>query len=441
MFVRGRVVVGHAGLPRVHVGATELLRGHVLPGRGLHERRAADENRAGALDDDRLVAHRGHVGAACGARAHHRGDLRDALSGEPRLVVEDPAEVVAVWEDLVLERQEGPAGVHQVDARQVVLFGDLLRAEKALGQFGISSYSLMESSSVMSFDPQTLGLNEKPTNIQARSVSPGFFETMAIRLLKGRFFTDHDGEGAPKTILVNEAMAHRFFPGKDPVGRMLKVDRDSKDQYEILGVVSDTRDISPGLQARPQIYFSLLQAPARSLYFVIRGPGDTASLAPLLQRTVWSVNKDMPLTDVKTMEQVVSATVSEPKFHTWLLIAFAGVGLLLTLIGIYGVVSHSVSRRTHEIGIRAALGAEPQTILLLVLNQGAKLAFAGATVGLVGAWALMRFLSSQLYGIKPGDPLTLISTALLMLMVALGASYIPARRATRVDPITALRYE
>jgi predicted permease len=316
-----------------------------------------------------------------------------------------------------------------------------LRAEKALGQFGISSYSLMESSSNMSFDPQTLGLNEKPTNVQVRAVSAGFFETMGIRLLRGRFFTDRDGDGAPYSIVVNEAMAHRFFAGKDPVGRMLKIDSDSKDQYEIVGVVSDTRDVRPSLQARPQIYFSLLQDPARSLYFVIRSQGDTASLAPLLQRTVWSVNKDMPLTDIKTIEQVVSATVSEPKFHTWLLIAFAGVGLLLTLIGIYGVISYSVSRRTHEIGIRAALGAEPQTILLLVLNQGAKLAFAGAIIGLIGAWALMRFLSSQLYEIKPGDPLTLISTALLMLMVALGASYIPARRATRVDPITALRYE
>jgi putative ABC transport system permease protein len=222
---------------------------------------------------------------------------------------------------------------------------------------------------------------------------------------------------------------------------MLKIDSDSKDQYEIVGVVSDTRDVRPSLQARPQIYFSLLQDPARSLYFVIRSQGDTASLAPLLQRTVWSVNKDMPLTDIKTIEQVVSATVSEPKFHTWLLIAFAGVGLLLTLIGIYGVISYSVSRRTHEIGIRAALGAEPQAILLLVLNQGAKLAFTGAIIGLLGAWVLMRFLSSQLYEIKPGDPLTLISTALVMLTVALGASYVPARRATRVDPITALRCE
>jgi putative ABC transport system permease protein len=285
------------------------------------------------------------------------------------------------------------------------------------------------------------GISDKIETIQVRSITPGFLETMGIRLLAGRFFNDRDGEGAPKIMIVNEAMVRRFFAGKNPLGRTLRISSESNDRYEIVGVVSDTRDIRPGLPARPQIYFSLLQGPMRTLYVVIRSPADTTSLTSLLQASVWSVDKDLPITNVKTMAEVVSATISEPKFHTWLLIAFAGVGLLLTLIGIYGVISYSVSRRTHEIGIRAALGAEPQAILLLVLNQGAKLAFTGAIIGLVGAWVLMRFLSSQLYEIKPGDPLTLISTALVMLTVALGASYVPARRATRVDPITALRCE
>jgi putative ABC transport system permease protein len=316
-----------------------------------------------------------------------------------------------------------------------------LRAQPGLGQVGISNTGVMEGTSLMSFDPAVSGLSDKSATVQARSITPGFLETMGIRLLAGRFFNDRDANGAPKILIVNEAMVRRFFAGTNPVGRSLKLSNDSKDRYEIVGVVSDTRDIRPGLPPRPQIYFSILQDPLSSLYVVIRSPLDTASLTSMLQASVWSVDKDLPITNVKTMREVISATVSEPKFHTWLLIAFAGAGLLLTLIGIYGVISYSVTRRTHEIGIRAALGAEPGTILLLVLNQGAKLAFAGATVGLVGAWALMRFLSSQLYGIKPGDPLTLISTALLMLMVALGASYIPARRATRVDPITALRYE
>jgi predicted permease len=316
-----------------------------------------------------------------------------------------------------------------------------LRAQPGAGQVGISNTGVMEGSSLMSLDPAVSGISDKIETIQVRSITPGFLETMGIRLLAGRLFNDGDTNGAPKIMIVNQAMVRRYFAGKNPLGRTLRISSDSKDGYEIVGVVSDTRDIRPGLPARPQIYFSILQDPLRTLYVVIRSQADTASLTSMLQASVWSVDKDLPVNNVKTMAEVVSATVSVPKFHTWLLIAFAGVGLLLTLIGIYGVMSYSVSQRTHEIGIRAALGAEPRTILLLVLNQGAKLAFAGATIGLLGAWAVMRLLSSQLYEIKPGDPLTLICTALVMLAVALGASYIPARRATKVDPITALRYE
>ncbi len=316
-----------------------------------------------------------------------------------------------------------------------------LRAQPGVAQVGISRTAVMEDTSLMSLDPAVSGIGDKIETIQVRSITPGFLETMGIRLLAGRFFTDRDANGAPRIMIVNEAMVRRYFAGKNPVGRTMRISSDSKEQYEIVGVVSDTRDVRPGLPARPEIYFSLLQGPMRNLYVVIRSQSDTTSLTSLLQRSVWSVDKDLPITDVKTMAEVVSATVSEPKFHTWLLIAFAGVGLLLTLIGIYGVMSYSVSRRTQEIGVRAALGAEPQAILLLVLKQGARLAIAGATIGLLGAWVLMRFLSSQLYEIKPGDPVTLIGTALVMLTVALGASYIPARRATRVDPMTALRYE
>jgi len=174
---------------------------------------------------------------------------------------------------------------------------------------------------------------------------------------------------------------------------------------------------------------------------VVRSQSDMASLVPQLQKTIWSVDRNVPLTDVKSMGEVMSATVSEPKFHTSLLIAFAAIGLVLTLIGIYGVISYSVSRRTHEIGIRIALGAHPQGVLRLVLSQGTKLALLGAILGLVGSCALMRLLTSQLYDIKPGDPLTLICAALLMLAIAMAASYIPARRATRVDPLIALRHE
>jgi ABC-type antimicrobial peptide transport system permease subunit len=205
--------------------------------------------------------------------------------------------------------------------------------------------------------------------------------------------------------------------------------------------VADTRDLRPSQQGNPEVYLSMLQDPMQSLYLVARSQADSTTLTPLIESSVWSVDKNLPLTDVKTMTEVISATVAEPRFHTWLLIAFAGVGLVLTLIGIYGVISYSVSRRTHEMGIRMALGAKPQSVLRMILKQGATLAVMGAILGLIGSLALMRFLGSQLYDIKPGDPATLVGAALLMVAVALAASYIPARRATRVDPMVALRYE
>ena len=205
---------------------------------------------------------------------------------------------------------------------------DALRAQPGLGQVGISNTGVMEGTSLMSFDPTVSGLSDKFETIQVRSITPGFLETMGIRLLAGRFFNDRDANGAPRVMIVNEAMVRRFFAGKNPVGRTLRISSDSKDQYEIVGVVSDTRDIRPGLPARPQIYFSLLQGPMRSLYVVLRSPVDSTSLTSLLQASVWSVDKDLPITNVKTMAEVVSATISEPKFHTWLLTAFAGVGLV-----------------------------------------------------------------------------------------------------------------
>ncbi len=315
------------------------------------------------------------------------------------------------------------------------------RAQPGLSGVGISNASLMEETSLMSFDPGTLGLAEKTTTIQVREITPGFFETMGIGLRSGRFFSDRDVKGAPRTIIINQALARRFFAGKDPIGRIFKIWPSPEGEYEIVGIVADTRDIRPSQQARAEIYLSLLQDPQRSLYVVARSQGDSPTLTSLMESGVWSVDKNLPLTDVKTMKEVVSATVSEPKFHTWLLTAFAGVGLILTLIGIYGVIAYSVSQRTHEMGIRIALGARPENVLQLVLKQGLKLAIFGAVAGLFGALALMRFLGSQLYGIKPSDPVTLVSAALLMVAVALGASYIPARRATKVDPMIALRHE
>jgi putative ABC transport system permease protein len=344
---------------------------------------------------------------------------------------------------LTAKLQLDPANYPDQDAQRIFTSKLLtaLRAQPGLISVGISNASLMEGASLMSFDPGTLGLAEKNLAIQVRSITPGFFETMGIRLLSGRFFSDRDVKGAPRALVINQSMVQRFFAGKDPIGRNLKLWPGPDGEYTIVGVVADTRDLRPSQQGNPEVYLSMLQDPMQSLYLVARSQADSTTLTPLIESSVWTVDKNLPLTDVKTMTEVISATVAEPRFHTWLLIAFAGVGLVLTLIGIYGVISYSVSRRTHEMGIRMALGAKPQNVLRMVLKQGATLAVMGAILGLVGSLALMRFLGSQLYDIKPGDPATLVGAALLMLAVALAASYIPARRATRVDPMVALRYE
>ncbi|MGE5321351.1 MAG: FtsX-like permease family protein, partial [Actinomycetota bacterium] len=293
----------------------------------------------------------------------------------------------------------------------------------------------------LTFDPSMLGMSEKEFNLEARSASPGFFNTMGIPLLRGREFNDRDGKGAPEVVVINDSMAKRFFHGRDPVGRMIRFSRESKDQHQIVGVVADTRDINLTSKPRPEIYFPILQDSYGELIIMVRSSLNPAAVTGLLQKSLWSVDKDEPLRRVSTMAEVISRSIAEPRFRTWVLTGFAASGLVLTLIGIYGVISYSVEQRTHEVGIRMALGAQPGNVLRLVLNQGVRLALAGAAIGLLGSLLLMRLLQNQLYDIRPRDPMTLIGAAAGMLLVAAGASYIPARRATRVDPMIALRYE
>jgi putative ABC transport system permease protein len=316
-----------------------------------------------------------------------------------------------------------------------------LRAEPQFKAVAIANNSLLtHMTAMMAFDPEMVGVHEKQTTLEVKSVSPGFFEAMNIPLLSGRSFTDRDLNGSPK-VIISQSMAKRFFPGQDPVGRMFKADSDTKDHFEIVGVVVDTRDIQLGQKLQPQVYFPLLQDPSNGMSVMVRSSSDPLTLIRLLQQRVWSVDKDQPLTNVSSMSEVIAKSVAEPRFRTWLLAAFAAAGLTLTLIGIYGVISYSVGQRTQELGIRVALGAQPGDVLGLILREGIRMAVFGAIIGVLGSLFLMRLLASQLYGIKPTDPVTLIGAAMLMLAVAICASYIPARRATRIDPMTALRNE
>jgi putative ABC transport system permease protein len=236
-------------------------------------------------------------------------------------------------------------------------------------------------------------------------------------------------------------MVRQYFSGKPPIGKVLKFGDEPDDQSQIVGVVADTRDVHLKAAPRPQVYLPLLQHSDSGIYLFVRTTADPPSVATELEKLIWTIDKDQPVRDVQSLTQVIANSVSEPRFRMWVLSIFAITGLTLTLVGIYGVISYMVGQRTREIGIRVALGAQRGNVLSLVLGQGVKLTIAGAVLGVLGSVALTRFLKSELYDIKPTDAITLIAAALLMLLVALAACYLPARRATRVDPLEALRYE
>jgi putative ABC transport system permease protein len=319
---------------------------------------------------------------------------------------------------------------------------DALHANPQLQNAALSdSSALTDNLKMMMFDAGTLGEGDNSTTLQMRSVAPGYFDTLRIRLVSGRTFNANDVKGGPGVAIINESLARRYFSGQNPLGKVLRFGREPNDQSQIVGVVGDTRDVHLQAKPRPQIYLPLLRNPEPSIHIFIRSTTEPLALANTLRKTVWAIDKDQPLSRVQTMDQIISQSVAEPRFRTWLLGVFAVAGLALTLVGIYGVVSYTAGQRTREIGIRIALGAQPGAVLRLVLGQGIRLAGAGALAGIAGALALTRLLKSQLYEIKPADPGTLIAAAALMFLVALAACYLPARRAARVDPLIALRHE
>lgn len=338
-----------------------------------------------------------------------------------------------------------PKALYDSKESQHLFLERLLQALQARPQFSgvvLTDGPLLTGSVVVSsFDPAVLGSSEKKTTLEIRSVTPGYFSTLGIRLQRGRVFNERDVIGAPAVVLINETMARRFFSGQDPVGKPLKFGDDDKTSSEIVGVVADTRDTGLNAPSRLQTYFPILHSPSERVQILVKSPLDPVAAIAEVQRAVWSVDKDLPLSKTSTMGEVIAESVAEPRFRTWLLSVFAVTGLTLTLIGIYGVISYSVGQRTREMGIRIALGAQSGSLLGLVLRQGVLLAVTGAVCGVIGSLLLMRLLASQLFQIKPGDPLTLAGAAALMVLVAVAASFIPARRATRVDPMIALRHE
>ena len=277
-----------------------------------------------------------------------------------------------------------------------------------------------------------------------RIVSPGYFDTMGIPLLSGRQLSDQDTETTPNVVVISEAMARRHWPGEDAVGKRIGAGRIEKpeDWIQVIGVVKDVRQFELTADPRPQMYLSYRQAAffaPRDL--VVKTEVDPASLAATVRKTVWEIDKDQPVSNIRTMEEILLESIARQRFSMLLLAIFAGVAMILAAVGIYGVMSYSVAQRTHEIGIRMALGAQTSTVLKLAVSYGLKLVVVGVAIGLIAAFALTRVMSTLLFGVTATDPATFTLISLLLILVAAIASYIPARRATKVDPIIALRYE
>ncbi|HEV2246197.1 MAG TPA: FtsX-like permease family protein, partial [Terriglobia bacterium] len=274
--------------------------------------------------------------------------------------------------------------------------------------------------------------------ISRLKVSPGYFYTLGIPVLKGRTFTDHDDEQALKVAVLNETLARHLWPTEDPIGKQLPL---FGNNLTVVGVVGNTRHEGLSHDTQAEFYVPYLQSPDNSMQLAVRTAAEPDSIVSAVRAQVRNVDPDQPLYHVATLQQVLSESLAPRRFNLLLLGIFAAIALALATVGIYGVMAFSVTQRTHEIGIRMALGAERREVLSLIVRQGLRLTLVGVVLGVAGAWALTRFLANLLYGVKPTDPLTFVAVSLILIFVALAACYIPARRAAKVDPMVALRYE
>jgi len=290
------------------------------------------------------------------------------------------------------------------------------------------SLDSVESASISKSDRITVDLKD---------VTPDYFRAMGIPLLKGRYFTPWDTQGGQQVAIISQAMARRYWPEGDAVGKSLVK------KWIIVGIVGDTVQRSLSASVAPTLYRPYDQQPFISNWatLVLRAKGDPLALIPSIKEAVSQLDPDQPVVQIRTMDEVVADSASQPRFFASVLSILAALALLLATVGIYGVISYSVSQRTHEIGIRMALGAERRDVLKLILRRGLALAILGVLIGAAGAAGLTRFLSSLLFGVKSTDPIIFGGVAILLVVVAFAACYIPARRAMRVDPVTALRFE
>jgi putative ABC transport system permease protein len=276
--------------------------------------------------------------------------------------------------------------------------------------------------------------------VMFNTAMPNYFETIGIPFIKGRLFGPQDQLNSPPVLIINQTMAHRFWPNQDPIGKQVKFVEDGT-TGTVVGVVGDAKHYWLEEESRPQIYGSYTQQPGYFATVVARTTVEPLALSESVRQALWKVDADQPMWKIRTVEFLVNRSVADRKFLMALMGIFAFLALVLTMIGLYGVINYLVNQRTQEIGIRMALGAQMGDILGMVLKQGMVLVLIGVALGLGAAWLMTRLISRLLYQVSATDPLTFATIALLLIAVALLACYVPARRATKVDPLVALRYE
>jgi putative ABC transport system permease protein len=287
-------------------------------------------------------------------------------------------------------------------------------------------------------DGKAAPANGEEPRADIRTATPGYFQTMKIALLSGRFIDDRDYEGAPGTIVINDTMARRYFAGENPIG---KVVRNPHGRGEVVGVVGDVKHYGLDSEPRAELFMPAWQQPLNGMALIVRTASDPNGFIETIRRQVLAIDAEQPIYDVSAMVDVVSRSVFLPRISMLLLVAFAISALLLAFVGIYGVVSYTVTERTRELGVRMALGADAAATVRLVLGRSMLLVAAGTLCGLIASFAVTRTIAGLLYGVGPLDPLVFVGVSVLLAASGFVASVIPARRATRVDPIVALRVQ
>jgi putative ABC transport system permease protein len=350
--------------------------------------------------------------------------------------------------DLFTARIELPDSKYPTDAQKSQFFAQLLK--------NIRELPGVRSASADAFLPFTGIIAGTGAEVEGRPplppaqqpaidvavVEPQFFETMGIPLLKGRLFADREATEVSHTVVISQAMAQKLWPNENPLGKRVTIHMKRQDQpSEVIGVVGDVKHAGLDSDIHPTAYWPHPELAFSFMTLIVRTDGDPVALAPAIREVVRRMDKDQPVVDMASMDKLLSISLARARFCTVILGVFAGTALLLAVIGTYGVISYGVTERTHEIGLRVAVGAKPADILAMVLWRGLALALAGVVLGMVGAFGATRLMTSLLFGTSPADPLTYAGVVCLLTVVALAACYIPARRASQIDPMVALRYQ